>query len=72
MGLFPFIINHKLPLFLMFLFVIMNFISYRKPDLIKKISNLGLVSWGGIITIILAMVVFFYDGNSADFIYFRF
>jgi alginate O-acetyltransferase complex protein AlgI len=71
-GLVPFIITHKLPLFLMCLFVIMNFISYRKPDLIKKISSLGLVSWGVIITIILAMVVFFYDGNSADFIYFRF
>lgn len=68
----PFILSHKLPLSLMSLFMILHFISYRNPSLLEKISKLRIRYWGLVLGIILFSIVFFYSGNSSDFIYFRF
>ena len=54
------------------LFVFLSIISFLKPGLIKKISELKLRHWTVIITLILFVIVFFFDGNANDFIYFRF
>ena len=67
-----FIIVHKLPLFLMMLFVIVHFISFRNPKMLDKISNLKLTHWIIFQIIIFTSIIFFYDANPRDFIYFRF
>jgi len=71
-GLKSIVIAHKIPIVFMALFAILHFISYMKPDMVERISKFRLVSWGLVLTAILAAVVFFYDGNPEDFIYFRF
>lgn len=71
-SLEPIFMAYKIPIALILLFVVLHYISYTKPNIVEKISKLGLVSWGTIIGIILTVIVFFYDGNPADFIYFKF
>ena len=67
-----FILEHKFPLFLMMLFLIIHFISFRNPKMLDKISNLKLTHWTIFLIIILTSIIFFYDANPRDFIYFRF
>ena len=67
-----FVITHKLPLFLMMLFLIIHFISFRNPKTLDKISNLKLTHWIIFLIIIFTSIIFFYDANPRDFIYFRF
>jgi len=64
--------DHKLPVILIILFIVLQVIFYSKRNLVEKIINLKLSNWTIIITGILAAIVFFYDGNPQDFIYFRF
>jgi len=71
-GAVPLILDHKIPVALMSIFILLHFISYRKGNLIEQISKLKLRYWTIIITIILAAIVFLFDGNPEDFIYFRF
>ena len=71
-NILQFILLYKIPVALMVLFVILHFISFRKSDLILKISNLPLKYWFIPLAIIMTLIVLFYDGNSKDFIYFRF
>jgi len=67
-----FVITHKLPLFLMMLFLIIHFISFRNPKTLDKISNLKSTHWIIFLIIIFTSIIFFYDANPRDFIYFRF
>ena len=67
-----FILEHKLPLFLMVLFLIIHYISFRNPNILNKISNLKPTYWIIFLTIIFTSIIFFYDANPRDFIYFRF
>ena len=67
-----FILEHKLPLFLMVLFLIVHYISFRNPSMLNKISNLKPTYWIIFLTIIFTSIIFFYDANPRDFIYFRF
>ena len=53
-------------------FIILHYISYRKENLIKIIANLKLKYWGIILAVILSLIIFFFDGNPEDFVYFRF
>jgi len=71
-GIVEILNEFKLPVFLIILFIILQIIFYSKRNLVEKIVNLRLSSWTIIITMILAAIVFFYDGNPQDFIYFRF
>jgi D-alanyl-lipoteichoic acid acyltransferase DltB (MBOAT superfamily) len=71
-GASSFILEHKLPLFLMALFVIIHFISFRNPKMLDKISNLKLTYWIIFLIIIFTSIIFFNDANPRDFIYFRF
>ena len=63
---------HKLPIVLLILFIILNFISYKKGNLLEIISNLHLKYWVIILFSITVTILFFYDGNPENFIYFRF
>ena len=64
--------NHKLPLALILIFMILQFISYKKPNLLEKASKLSLKYWTVMLFTIVVSIVFFYSGSPADFIYFRF
>jgi magnesium-transporting ATPase (P-type) len=64
--------SHKFPIIIMILFIVVHFISYRKENIIEKIATLNLKVWTIILTIICIMIVFFYNGNPEDFIYFKF
>ena len=67
-----FILEHKFPLFLMMLFLIIHYISFRNPKTLDKISNLKLTHWIIFLIIIFTSIIFLYDANPRDFIYFRF
>ena len=71
-GASSFILEHKLPLFLMALFMIIHFISFKNPKMLDKISNLKLTYWIIFLIIIFTSIIFFNDANPRDFIYFRF
>ena len=64
--------TNEFPLFLMGLFVILHFISYRHGNLLKYLSNLNIFYWGLFLTTIVFLVVGLHDGNPEDFIYFQF
>ena len=67
-----FILEHKLPLFIMTLFLITHYISFRNPESLQKIANFKLIYWVIFLIVIFTSIIFFYDSNPRDFIYFRF
>ena len=67
-----FILEHKLPLFFVVLFVVIHCISYKNQNFIDKISNLKLTHWTIFLILLMSCIIFFYDTNPKDFIYFRF
>ncbi len=67
-----FVFGHKFSISILALFLILHFISFRRGDIIDKISKFNLKMWFIIIMTIVISIVFFYNGNSEDFIYFRF
>ncbi len=71
-NILPFLISHKLPIFFMMLFIVLHLISYRSRNIQERISQLKLHWWVILLIIILTGIIFFYDGNPEDFIYFKF
>ncbi len=66
------LLTHKLPISLMGLFMILHFIAYMKPKIYDNISNSSLKKWTIFLIVSISAIIFFYDGNPQDFIYFRF
>ncbi len=66
------IASHKFSFGLMILFVILHIISYKKSNIVEQISKLHPFYWTLILILIMCAVLFFYDGNPEDFIYFKF
>ena len=66
------ILSHKVSFILILLFGILHFISYKKVNLAEIISKFKLRYWVLFLTIIIFLIVFFYDGNPEAFIYFQF
>ena len=71
-SIMPFLISHKLPVSFIILFLILHLISYKTKNIQEKISQLKIHWWAGFLVIILTSIIFFYDNNPEDFIYFRF
>jgi len=71
-GILQLFSDNTIAIGLIILFIILHGISYKKSNIIERISNFDLKYWTIIITLILGAVVFFFDGNPEDFIYFRF
>ena len=71
-GIIEVLLDYKIPIGFMVGFIILHYISYRKENLIKIIANLKLKYWGIILAVILSLIIFFFDGNPEDFVYFRF
>ncbi len=67
-----FILSHKWPVLIMGIFVILHIFVYFKPNIITQISKMKLKYWTVFLTIVLFTIVYFFNGNSQDFIYFRF
>ena len=67
-----FISINKFPIFLIFSFIILNYLSYRNGNLQKKISECRLSYWFLFLVGVFCLIVFFYDGNPDNFIYFQF
>jgi alginate O-acetyltransferase complex protein AlgI len=66
-----FLFSHKEPMFIMIVFVILHFISY-KNNFMEKIKSLKIHWWGIFLMTIIISIIFFYDGNPEDFVYFKF
>jgi len=66
-----FIRAHKFESGLICLFLVLHFISFRMGNLIKRISSNNFYFFS-FLTIVMISIFFFYDGNSEDFIYFKF
>ncbi len=63
---------HKFSILILLLFFILHFISFRKPNIVEKISKYDLKIWMIILILISLLITFSYNGNPEDFIYFRF
>ncbi|RZD41208.1 MAG: alginate O-acetyltransferase [Thaumarchaeota archaeon] len=63
--------HNKLPILLIVGFFILNYISY-KTNIVEKLSQIKPIYWIGFLISIMVLILFFYDTNPRDFIYFRF
>ena len=66
-----FVLLHKLSVTILGLFIILNFISYRKK-VKETITNLRLRYWIFVLVIPISLILLFYDATPNDFIYFKF
>jgi len=66
------IFDHLFEVFLMVLLFVFSFVAYRMKNLPEKIANLKSPYWLGFILVIILGILFFYDGNPVDFVYFQF
>ena len=64
--------GHEIPISLMIMFIILHFVSYKKQNLVEKISNFSMYYWFLIVTICMMSIVLFYGGSAKEFIYFKF
>ncbi|MFB5631651.1 MAG: MBOAT family O-acyltransferase [Nitrosopumilaceae archaeon] len=66
------VVSHNLiPLLLIFTFFILHYISY-KTNIQIILSQLKTIYWTLFLIAVMISILFFFDGNSQDFIYFRF
>ena len=66
------IVSHnKIPCILMIGFIILHIISY-KTDVYARLTNLKPISWMLFLFTVMVAILFLYDQNPQDFIYFRF
>ena len=69
---FQVILSEKIPIMIMIVFIILHFISYKNGNLLTKISNYPLKYWALFLIGTILTILFFYVGNSEDFVYFQF
>lgn len=70
-GTIDFILIHKFPIMVMALFIIGHYISYR-INFIEKLSKIKLQLWFIFLLGSILTILFFYDGDPQNFIYFQF
>jgi D-alanyl-lipoteichoic acid acyltransferase DltB (MBOAT superfamily) len=63
--------SHKLPIALMLIFGVLHLISY-KDNFHKKIAKLSLRYWTLFLILVMVLIIFLYDGDPEQFIYFKF
>ena len=66
------ILTHKLEVVLIVVFFILNYISYRSPNIRETIAQWSIWKWSLVLLGIALLILFFYDGHPKDFIYFKF
>jgi alginate O-acetyltransferase complex protein AlgI len=67
-----FISNHKTSMGLILLFTVIHIISYKKGNMVEKISSLKITYWFIFLLVSMLLIFFLYAGNPEDFIYFQF
>jgi len=65
------VLSHKLPIVLMVMFGLLHIISY-KHNIHEKISNMSIRWWTLFLVITILSIIFLFDGNPEQFIYFKF
>ena len=71
-GFLQIVSENKLSLVLIVGFLALNYISYKRNDLVQKISSFKLRHWALFLFGAMILILFLYDGAPQDFIYFRF
>jgi alginate O-acetyltransferase complex protein AlgI len=71
-GTIQYILNHKISIFVMIVFVILHFISYKHVNLPLKISSSKNIFWIPFFILTILIILLFYNGSPEDFIYFKF
>lgn len=71
-GTIEFVLSHKVPFILMIAFIMINYFSYKHPDLLQNIANLKIRYWFLFLLVTILAILFMYDGDPDLFIYFQF
>ena len=64
--------NNEFAILLIILFVVLHLISFKKGNLVEKLSKLRLTYWAIFLFSIILPIVLFYVGTAEQFIYFQF
>ena len=64
--------SNEFSILLIFLFLILHFISYKNGNIVKSISKLKLKYWFVFLLSVFLPLTLFYLGSSEEFIYFQF
>lgn len=67
-----FMLTQKYAIGLILLFLVLHYVAYRKTDLVNKIANSKLRYWAIFLMTVSLAILFFYEGNPENFIYFKF
>jgi len=67
-----FFMDHRFEMGVMFIFLILHFISYKKKRIVERLTNFRLPIWILFLITIMVCIFLFYEGNPEDFIYFQF
>ena len=71
-SIFSEVLHFKLLLSFLVLFLVLHFISYKKQNLIEIINNVSLKYYTIFLTIVISLIILFFDASPHQFIYFRF
>ena len=71
-GTLDLILHNKFEVFLIVLFIVLNFVSYKMGNLPERVSKLKLQYWILFLASVMMLIFFFYEGHPEPFIYFRF
>lgn len=71
-GIQNFVIHHEFSIAIMVLFGILHYISYKKINLVESLSNSKYRYWFVFLSVIILLILLFYNGNPETFIYFQF
>jgi alginate O-acetyltransferase complex protein AlgI len=64
--------TNRVAIILVMIFFIFHFISYRKKNLVERITSWRFPIWLTVIFGIIMAILLFFNGNPQDFIYFQF
>lgn len=67
-----FFMDHRFEMGVMFIFLILHFISYKKKGIAEIFTNFRLPVWILFLVSVMICIFLFYEGNPEDFIYFQF
>ena len=66
------VLTNKISIFLMAVFILFNYLSYRSKNFYERIAKMHLFYWGLMLFSIMISILILYDGHPENFIYFKF
>ena len=64
--------SNQIPIILIFIFILLHFVSFKMKNLVEKISLSNNFIWFLFLTLAFLLIFLFYSGYTDDFIYFKF